>query len=198
MENLFSISILIKDRELLFGDMSLSEFSIVDIYSLLVTIVATLFAIFSLALTCVGYIKFKHVDKIVQDKLKEEMNNFRGVLQDELVNIQDANSKIQASYNYFETDISNAIKLLAEAEKACPYAYNLYNTFGYAYKKIKDYYQAERMFKKAIKLHPTRGEGYNDLSNMYREIKEDKKASLCYKLALKKVENAEQKWQGVK
>ena len=71
--------------------MSLSEFSIVDIYSLLVTIVATLFAIFSLALTCVGYIKFKHVDKIVQDKLKEEMNNFRGVLQDELVNIQDAN-----------------------------------------------------------------------------------------------------------
>lgn len=164
-------------------------------YNFLVTVIATLFAMFSLALTYIGYVKFKHVDKIVNDKLKKEMDSFVDSLQDELVDLQNASAKIEASYKFFDSDIDNAIKLLSEAADIAPRAYNLFNALGYAYIKKNDKYMAKMMFKKAIELHPKSIQGYNDMANLCRTLNDEKGYKYYYNQALKNVDNAQNKWQ---
>lgn len=165
-------------------------------YSFLVTVIATLFAMFSLALTYIGYCKFKHVDKVVEKKLKKSLDDFIDCLQDELISIQSANSKIQASYKCFESqDYDSAIELLVEAEEIYPKTYNLFNTLGYAYWKKNDTNTAKMMFKKAIVLHPKSIQGYNDMANLYKTLDDNKNYKHYYSLALKNVPNAIEKWQ---
>lgn len=171
---------------------------VLDTYSLLVTIIATLFGMFSLILTYIGYIKFKQVDKIVQNKLDKEMNNFVNSLYEELYNLQNANSKVQASYNYFDTDIDKAISLLVDASEICPNAYNLYNTLGYAYKKKKDYNSAKLMFNHAIELHPQSIQGYNDMANLCKSLNDEAGYNHYYNLAIKNIPNADEKWELIK
>lgn len=171
---------------------------VLDTYSLLVTIIATLFGMFSLILTYIGYIKYKQVEKIVQNKLDKEMNNFVNSLHEELFNIQNANSKIQASYGYFESDIDKAISLLVDASEICPRAYNLYNTLGYAYKQKKDFNSAKLMFSRAIELHPHSIQGYNDMANLCKDLNDKAGYNHYYNLALKNVPNADEKWEVVK
>lgn len=166
-------------------------------YSFLVTVIATLFAMFSVALTYIGYIKFKHVDKIVDKKLNKEMSKFIDKLQSELVDLQNANTKIQASYDFFDADIDKAIKLLVEASDISPRAYNLYNTLGYAYMKKNDNYTAKLMFKKAIEIHPHNVQGYNDMANLCKSLNDENGYNYYYKLALKNVDNAQDKWQDI-
>lgn len=172
--------------------------NIFESYSLLVTIIATLFAIFSIALTYIGYIKYRQVDKVVQNKLNKEMDSFINSLQDELYNLQNANAKIQASYDYFNTDIDKAISLLVSASEISPKAYNLFNTLGYAYSKKKDFNSAKLMFQRAIELHPHSIQGYNDMANLCDELDDNNGYTHFYNLALKNVPNAEKQWQLVK
>lgn len=169
----------------------------IDDYNFLVTCIATLFGMFSLALTYIGYVKFKQVDNIVKDKLNKEMKKFVDNMQDELVSLQNANTKIQASYQYFETDIDNAIKLLTEASLIAPHAYNLYNTLGYAYRKKSDYDSAKLMFQRAIELHPKSIQGYNDMANLCKFLNDEKGYKRYYNLAIKKVKNAQDEWQDI-
>lgn len=169
----------------------------VDDYNFLVTAIATLFGMFSLVLTYIGYVKFKFVDKIVEEKLNKEMNKFIDEMQDELVSLQNANTKIQASYQYFDSDIDSAIKLLTEASEIAPHAYNLYNTLGYAYIKKSDNYTAKMMFRKAIELHPKSIQGYNDMANLCKSLNDEKSYKHYYKLAVKNVENAQDNWQDI-
>lgn len=172
--------------------------NVLDTYSLLVTIIATLFGIFSLILTYIGYIKFRQVDKIVQNKLDKEMNTFVNSLQEELYNIQNANAKIQASYNYFSSDIDKAIALLVDASEICPKTYNLFNTLGYAYKEKKDYNSAKLMFNRAIELHPRSIQGYNDMANLCKDLDDEAGYIHYHNLAIKNVPNADETWELIK
>lgn len=172
--------------------------TIIDIYSLLVTIIATLFAITSLVLTFVGYFKFKEADKLVEKKIKEKLSEFESVYEETLIDIQNANAKINSSYQYFSNQqYDKIIKILKEAEKIYPRAYNLYNTMGYAYQELKEIASAKDCFEKAIIYHPRRIEGYNDMANLYKKLGDNKKAGEYYKRALKKVPNAKDNWQDV-
>lgn len=174
----------------------LNGLNIIDLYSLLVTIVATLFAIFSLVLTYIGYCKFKQADKLVENKINQKLKEFEELYEENLINIQSANAKINSSYKYFETqEYDKVIAILKDAEKIYPKAYNLYNTMGYAYEAQKDIQAAELSFRKAILYHPKRIEGYNDLSNLYKRIDNLKKSEEVYQSALKNVPDAEKNWQ---
>ncbi len=172
--------------------------NILDMYSLLVAIISTLFGMFSLILAYIGYVKFKQVDKVVQKRLNEEMDKFVNSLQDQLYNLQSANAKIQSSYNYFSSDIDKAVALLADAREICPKAYNLYNALGYAYKEKKDYNTAKIMFDRAIELHPDRIEGYNDMANLCKDLNDEKGYNYFYELAIKNVPSAAEKWALIK
>ena len=174
----------------------LSDLSIIDLYSLLVTIIATLFAIFSLVLTYIGYCKFKQADKLVENKINQKLKEFETSYEEDLINIQSANAKINSSYKYFDTqEYDKVLQILKEAEKIYPKAYNLYNTMGYAYEAKNDIQSAELTFQKAILYHPKRIEGYNDLSNLYKRIDNLKKSEEVYQKALKNVPDAESNWQ---
>lgn len=174
----------------------LNGFNVIDLYSLLVTIIATLFAIFSLVLTYIGYYKFKQADRLVENKINQKLKEFENIYEENLINIQSANAKINSSYKYFETrEYDKVIDILKEAEKIYPKAYNLYNTMGYAYEAKKDIQAAELSFRKAILYHPKRIEGYNDLSNLYKRIDNLKKSEEVYQKALKNVPDAEKNWQ---
>jgi len=165
-------------------------------YSLLVTIIATLFAVFSGFITYVGYWKFTHAEKIVDRRLKEKMDEFENTLTNTLLLIQEANTKIQASYKCSEEkNYDGAISLLVDAEKIYPKAYNLYNSLGYAYRDKGDNYVAAEAFKRAIKLHPTRIAGYNDIINLYYTIGDEKSVQVYTKLAEKNVIDAKEKLQ---
>lgn len=167
-------------------------------YNFMVTVIATLFAFFSVALTYFGYVKFKLVDKIVQKKLDDEMFKFVNNLQEEMFNTQNAAAKIEASYKYFETnEIDKAIELLTEAASICPKAYNLYNTLGYAYMKKNDMNTAKLMFQRAIELHPHNIQGYNDMANLCMAIKDEAGYKHYYAMAIKNVDNAADKWQDI-
>ena len=170
--------------------------NIYEKYSLLVTIIATLFALFSLVLTYIGYLKFKYADKIVEKKIKQKLKEFDSDLNEKLIDIQSTNAKINSSYQYFETNnYDKIIEILKEAEKIYPAAYNLYNTLGYAYREKKDFINAEEMFQKAVFYHPKRIEGYNDLYNLYTFLGNPVKANSIKKTAFKKVPDAKNKWQ---
>ncbi len=170
--------------------------NLLDIYSLLVAIVATLFGMFSLLLTYIGYVKFKQADKLVEKKLNKKIKQFENDLDETLINIQSANAKINSCYQYFDSkDYDKVISILSEAEKIYPKAYNLYNTLGYAYHSKGDIISAELTFKKAILYHPKRVEGYNDLANLYIALNNRKKAEKIKKDALKQVPDCENLWQ---
>lgn len=172
------------------------DLNILDIYSVFIAILSTLFAVVSGFLTYIGYFKFKKADTLVKAKVQEEIKNFRNDLEDILLNIQDANQKVSSSYKFFETkEYDKSIAVLLTAEKIYPKAFNLYNTLGYAYQAINDLTNAEFSFKKAILYHPKRIEGYNDLANFYLKIGNEKKAKQIKEQATKAVANANELWQ---
>lgn len=172
--------------------------SIIDIYSLLVSLIATAFGLFAAILTYIGYCKFKQADKLVDKKLSEKLKEFENSFEETLIDIQSANAKITSSYQYFELrDYDRIIDILLKAEKIYPKAYNLYNTLGYAYQSKDDICAAELAFRKSILYHPKRIEGYNDLSNLYLRLGNTKKAEQIRKEAFEKVPGAQDKWQSL-
>ena len=143
-----------------------------------------MFAIFGLALTYIGYFKFREADKRVQRAIDKKLEDFDLTLEDRLVVIQEAMMKLEASYKAMqEKDIDLAISLIRQAEEIHPRLFNLYNTLGYAYIEKGDYTQAIDAFKRAIEIRPNRLESYNDLSRAYAIDKR-------YDLSLKNLEKA--------
>ena len=67
--------------------------NVFDLYGLLVTIIATLFAMFSLGLTYIGYLKFKQANKLVENKINEKLKEFENIYEETLIDIQNANAK---------------------------------------------------------------------------------------------------------
>lgn len=164
---------------------------IIERYSLLVAILATIVGVFSIILAYIGYWKFKQADKLVEKKLKAKMQDFEMQLDDKLVLIQNANSKIQASYNTDDADAK--LDLLHQAEEICPKAYNLYNSIGYAYLTKNQKFEAIKAFETAIKIRPKDIAGYNDIINLYTKYNDKKLVDKYFKQASKIDKDAKEK-----
>ncbi len=128
----------------------------ISLLSAIAAFVGVLFLIFA-------YVEYKKL-KGLEDKIEEWFNKTKKDM--ELT--QKATHKIIASY--FVEDPNLKIKLLKEAEKIYPQAYNLYNSMGYAYIDKKDYQKAIECFHKAIQYRPKDPAGYSDLAYAYHLI----------------------------
>lgn len=137
-------------------------------YTLLVIIIATLFAIFGLILVYIGYLKFREADKIVEKLLSKKLENLKTELEYTVNDIINAQAKLDAAYRALsDKNIDVAISLLKQAEEIYPKLLNLHNTLGYAYMEKQLFYPTIDEFKKAIELRPDHVAGYNDLSKFY-------------------------------
>lgn len=177
--------------------MDLKINTLISYYSVWVGLIGTVFAILTLIFTFIGYYKFKQADKLVDERLKEKMDEFELNLEDRLILLQETNQKMQACYSLIEQkEFDKAIDLLKVIENISPRTFNLYNTLGYVYLEKSQYNCAKEAFEIAIKIRPNALESYNDMSNFYIRINDENNAKKYKDLALK-LENKSKKFETI-
>jgi tetratricopeptide (TPR) repeat protein len=98
-------------------------------------------------------------------KLKEDLENTKNEVKEEIFKTQKASQRVIASYSV--NDIHQKIKLLLSAVEICPGVFNGYNALGYAYLEAGNTQHALDAFKEATIHRPNDKEGYFDLARAH-------------------------------
>lgn len=125
-----------------------------------------------IAFALYGWYSSKEIPALVEQKVKERMQEFEQQLKKRLWAQQEAMQKVIAAYQ-LKDDPDRKIALLRQAIEVDPTVYNAYIALGYVYwYEKKDLIAAEECFRKDLELHPDNYQAACDLAALYAEQKE--------------------------